>query len=355
MKEKRLLSMFIVALFVVAGATRMAPAAPIDDLIAAAKKEGRVEYFAPGTLTPKAAKAIAKAFNKKHGLDIKVNYTPSGGISRQVGMLISQSTTGMEPEWDVMSLPDTFQGRLFDRKLQQPFDYSKLGVNRESIHYKNGSVAIYSAFALPGYNTKLVAPKDVPKKWEDLLDPKWTGKLGQSTLLHHLARLAVTDWGEERTTKFVEGLAKQNLILGRIAEILQRLQLGEIQAATSILDAHIFRSKKTGAPIALAEEVSPVVGYTVQAGVLKGARHPNAGHLFAAFLTTPEAQKIMYADFGESLHTVAGTPAYKLVKSRKVVFMTDKDARTVGKLQRKYSEMVGFKRRRRGKKGKKNQ
>ena len=352
MKHKRFGSMFIVTLLVVAGVPALAPAASTDELIAAAKKEGTVEYYAPGTLTPKAAKAIAKAFNKKHGLNIRVNYTPSGGISRQIGMLISQSATGVEPEWDVMTLPDTFQGRLFGRKLQIPFDYAQLGVGRETIHYRNNAVAIYSAFALPGYNTKLVAAKDVPKKWEDLLDPKWKGKLGQSTLLHHLARLAVTAWGEERTTEFVEGLSKQDLVLGRIAEIVQRLQLGEVQVATSILDAHVFQSKKTGAPVALAEEVSPIVGYTVQASVLKGARHPNAGHLFAAFLTTPEVQKIMYADFGESLHTVSGTPAYNLVKSKKVVFMTDKDARTVGKLQRKYSEIVGFKRRRRGKKKK---
>jgi len=344
--------MFLVALFALVGGGRRASADSVDDLMAAAKKEGRVEYYALGTLTPKAAKAIGKAFNKKYGLNIKVNYTPSGGVSRQIGMLISQSATGVEPEWDVMSLPDTFHGRLFGRKLQLPFDYSKLGVNRESIHYRNNAVAIYSAFALPGYNSKLVAAKDVPKRWEDLLDPKWKGKLGISNLVHHLARLAVADWGEERMTKFVEGLAKQDLVLGRIAEILQRLELGEIQAVVSILDAHVFRAEKTGAPIALAEDVSPIIGYTVQAGVLKGARHPNAGHLFAAFLTTPEVQKIMYADFGESLHTVAGTPAYKLVKSRKVVFTTDKEARKVGSLQREYGEMVGFKRRRRGKRGK---
>lgn len=28
-----------------------------------------------------------------------------------------------------------------------------------------------------GYNTKLVSPQDVPKSWEDLLNPKWKGKL----------------------------------------------------------------------------------------------------------------------------------------------------------------------------------
>ncbi len=127
MDQKRYFAMFWIAIFAVAGGVRLASADSVDDLVAAAKKEGTVEYYAPGTLTPKAAKAIAKAFNKKHGLNIRVNYTPSGGISRQIGMLISQSATGVEPEWDVMSLPDTFQGRLFGRKLQVPFGVNPIG------------------------------------------------------------------------------------------------------------------------------------------------------------------------------------------------------------------------------------
>ncbi len=64
--------MFLVALFALVGGGRRASADSVDDLIGAAKKEGRVEYYALGTLTPKAAKAIAKAFNKKYGLNIKV-------------------------------------------------------------------------------------------------------------------------------------------------------------------------------------------------------------------------------------------------------------------------------------------
>jgi ABC-type Fe3+ transport system substrate-binding protein len=36
-----------------------------------------------------------------------------------------------------------------------------------------------------------MAAKDVPKKWEDLLDPEWKdGKLGVISSTHHWARLA---------------------------------------------------------------------------------------------------------------------------------------------------------------------
>ena len=354
MKQKRLFSMFIVALFAVVGVTTLAPAASTDELVAAAKKEGVLNFYFPGSLTAEGAKALSDAFKKKYGLNIKANYSPSGGISRDVGTLISMAATGMAPEWDVMTIPDTFQGRLFGRKMQQPFDYAQIGVDPKAIHYKKHAVAIITAFALPAYNKKLVAAKDAPKKWEDILDPKWKGKkIGQSSLTHHYARLAVTAWGQERTKNFVEALSKQDLILGRVAEIYSRLELGEVQIAATLTDTHIHRAKVSGAPLAFAEGPSPTVGYTMQAAVLKGARHPNVGHLFISFLTTPEAQKILEQHTGHSLHLIPGTGAYNYVKNNKVVFMTDKDARTVGKLQREYGQMLGFKRRRRGKKGKK--
>jgi len=31
--------------------------------------------------------------------------------------------------------------------------------------------------SLFAHNTKLVSPQDAPKKWEDLLDPKWQGRI----------------------------------------------------------------------------------------------------------------------------------------------------------------------------------
>ena len=40
-------------------------AAPLDDLIAGAKKEGVIEFYGPSTLGPEGAQAIATACNKK--------------------------------------------------------------------------------------------------------------------------------------------------------------------------------------------------------------------------------------------------------------------------------------------------
>lgn len=171
MRQKKLFVLFLSALFMMAGWVRWVPAASMDEMVAAAKKEGSIDFYFVGVLSPKGAQTIAKAFNKKYGLNIKLNFSPSGGVGRDVGKLMTMAATGVPPEWDVMVMPDVFHGRLAARKLQEKIDYAKLGVDPKAVHYRNSSVDVYSAFALPAYNTKLVAPKDAPKNWEDMLDP----------------------------------------------------------------------------------------------------------------------------------------------------------------------------------------
>ena len=58
----------ITALFIVVGSIQMARGAPIDELIAGAKKEGIIELYAPSTLTPQGAQRLGEAFNKQYGI-----------------------------------------------------------------------------------------------------------------------------------------------------------------------------------------------------------------------------------------------------------------------------------------------
>jgi hypothetical protein len=53
------------------GNPSFAPATPIEELIAAVKKEGVIELLAPSTMGEKGALALGDAFNKKYGLNIK--------------------------------------------------------------------------------------------------------------------------------------------------------------------------------------------------------------------------------------------------------------------------------------------
>ncbi|HEU4340399.1 MAG TPA: substrate-binding domain-containing protein, partial [Candidatus Binatia bacterium] len=147
-------------------------------------------------------------------------------------------------------------------------------------------------------------------------------------------------WGEEKTTKFVKAIADQKPVLGRLSELYNRLLLGEISMAVTITDSNINEAKKTGAPVVFAD-IQPVISPAYHAGVLKGAPHPNTGHLFAMFLTTDQAQEIWEKHNGQTSAFIPGTSTYKYLQGKQVVFMNQHQAYTVDKLARQYGKILG--------------
>jgi iron(III) transport system substrate-binding protein len=335
---------FIQALSVasVMGFSTLAMSEPIDDLIKGVKQEGTIEFYAPSTLTPQGAQAIGAAFNKKYGLNIKLQYSPSGNMTRDIGKVVGLGASGVPPEWDLMVVTDAHHATLWVKKMHQPFDYKSIGVDAKAVQYDNGSVSFANQFVLPAYNKQLVAAKDVPKSWDDLLNPKWKGKIGVSSATHHMARLAAGPWGEEKATNFVKALTKQDLILGRLGEIYSRLLLGEIVVAVSLSDSEIKSEKNKNAPVVFAESVSPLIAPAYHAGVPKNAAHPKVAHLMAAYLTTPEAQKIWEKYAGQSSAFIPGTAAYKYVQKKQVVYMSQDQAEMIDRLSREYGKIFGF-------------
>ena len=335
----------LLVMFLLFGHLPLSLAAPLDDLVAAAKKEGEIELLAPSTTGQKGAQALGNAFNKKYGLTIKMNYTPSSNMTGDVAKLVMGAASRATPEWDLMLVTDAHHATLWGRKLHQPFDYVKLGVAPELIQYDNGVVNLANQFVLPAYNKSILPAQDVPKRWEDLLDAKWRGgKLGVSTATHHLSRLAVGPWGEAKTLEFVNAISKQDPLLGTLANLYSRLQVGEILLAVTLTDSFISQAKKDGAPIVFAEGLDPVISPTYNAGVPKGARHPNVGHLFAVYLTQLEAQEVWEKFNGQTSALIPGTTAYKYAQGKRLLQMNENQAQTVDRLARQYGKILGFER-----------
>jgi iron(III) transport system substrate-binding protein len=320
-------------------------AAQLDDLIVGAKKEGAINFYGPSTLTPQGAGLLEAAFNKKYGLNTKLTFHPSLNMTRDVGKFVGMAASGVAPDWDTMVVTDAHYATLWLRKLIEPYDYKSAGVDPQVIHYDSGSISFANQIVLPAYNKKTMPAKDVPTKWEDLLDPQWKGgKLGVSTATHHLARLAVGAWGEEKGTKFVKDITAQKPVLGRLAELYSRLLLGEISIAVTLTDSNINDAKKTGAPIVFADAIQPVIAPAYQIGVLKGAQNPSTGHLMAIFLTSKEAQDIWEKYNGQTSAFVPGTPAYKFLKGKQALFMNQNQAKDIDRLAREYGKILGFNR-----------
>lgn len=342
MQSLRLLFSGITAALVVLQWLSLAPAAPLDDLIAAAKKEGTLDFYGPSTLKADGAQAFSQAFNKKYGTNINVKFIPSGSMTRDVGKVATQAATGAPPEWDVMVATDAHHASLWLRKLHKPFDYRSLGVDEKLIDHDSSSISFVHQYIVPVYNNSMVSPQDAPKSWEDLLQPRWKGKLGVTTATHHFGRLAVGPWGEEKTTAYVKALAQQNPVVGQLGPTYTRLQLGEILVAFSLTDSYIYLAKQTGAPVAAADEVQPVIAPSYHVGVLKGAQHPNAAHLFAIFMTTPESQQIWERTVGVSSALIPGTAYYRKAQGKQMIYMSKDQAEKVDQLAKTYGKIVGI-------------
>jgi iron(III) transport system substrate-binding protein len=332
-----------IVLFVCLAGVHHALAASLEEMVAGAKKEGALNLHAPAALGPKGAQELIASFKEKYGLGIRVNYIPSNSFTADTAKAISQAALGVPSEWDIMLVTDNHHANLWRRGLHLPFEYRSLGVNSQSIEHDKGSVVIAHGIVLPAYNPKILAAKDAPKTWEDLIHPKFgEGKLGVSSATHDFARLAAGPWGEKKTTDFVMGLARQRPFLGRQAELSTRLQLGEILLAAGLPDSQVKRAQERGAPVIFAEKIEPVIVLGYNAGVMKGATHPNAGHLFAAFMVTPEAQTIWEKYRGQSSAFVPGTRLNSFLKGKQALFMAEKDAALVDKLSEDYSKILGF-------------
>lgn len=332
----------VLAIFSAAGWIYQAPAASIEELVAATKREGSINFHAPSAIGPKAAQSLEAAFNKKYALNIKLNYFPSSSFTKDTAKIIGWGAIGVPPEWDLTVLTENNHADLWRRKLHLPFDYKSLGIDPKAVQHDNGTLALSHGLVLPAYNTKVVATKDVPRSWEDLLDPKWKdGKLGVSDATYYFALFARL-WGEERTTDYVKSLAKQRPVLGRLAELSTRLQLGEILIAAMLSESTVHTVKRKGAPIAFAERVEPVLVSTTNIGVLKGAAHSNAAILFTIFNLSPEAQDIWEEYRGHTSAFVQGTRTHNFLKGKNVVFMEGQDPNLVDRLANQYSKILGF-------------
>jgi len=97
--------------------------AQVTQLVAEAKKEGTLDFYGPDQVKATGAKQLESAFNKKYGLNIRLKYTESTQMMRDVGKLVTEVATGGSPDWDVMVLPDTHHAVLWFRKLLLPLNF----------------------------------------------------------------------------------------------------------------------------------------------------------------------------------------------------------------------------------------
>lgn len=273
------------------------PAAPAfaqsAELIAAAKKEGRVVWYTT-IIIDQAVRPLAAAFEKKYP-GIKVEFSRAGSAETAL-KIINEGRAG-QTKADVFDGTATFSS-IMPAGLVAPYK----PVNAESYQkeFKDPDgywTAVVMYYLSVGVNTKLVSDADAPKTYEDLLDPKWKDKMvwavvGEPSGAPGFIGNALITMGEEKGMDYLKKLAKQNITNMTTSQrtVLDRVILGDFPLGLMIFNHHTLISSQQGAPTKILK-VEPFVGAASLVGLLKGGPNPNAGKLLIEFLLSKEGQE----------------------------------------------------------------
>src|SRR6267378_3770202 len=143
------------------------------------------------------------------------------------------------------------------------------------------------------YNTNLVKANEVPNTYEDLLHPRFVGRVGIEASDVDWFGAVVKAMGEEKGLAFFRKLAaaKPEIRSGHtlMAELVAS---GEIPLAATIYNHNAERLVVKGAPIRW-KALKPTFGRPNAIGVTRRAPHPHAALLFADFMLSFEGQTIL--------------------------------------------------------------
>lgn len=259
-----------------------------------ARKEGKLTLYTvgiPQTLRPKVT-----AFEKRYPY-IKVEVWRAG-TTELVPKVFEEYQAGRHVV-DIIELTQGGELALEERGIIQPFYSPNMAfIQENAIRRAPGGTAFSAGYYENGhslgYNTKLVPKAEVPKTYQDLLDPKWKGKMAITSDMtgRNWVGLMAETYGED----FVRRLAKQDIAIQVLASValIQMIANGEYALSPSVADAHVAESKKHGSPIDWVA-LEPVFINLGQVTSPKYPVYPHAAMLYIDFSLSRETGEIFKA------------------------------------------------------------
>ncbi len=259
------------------------------ETIEGAKKEGKVVFYT--SLTIHEIDQVAVPFTKKYPF---VKVEPFRGNSEQLLQKITIEERAGRPQHDVAQF-NAFEAWQL-QKLGLLQRYKSTEAKNYSDIYKDPEgywTVIYANYLVLGYNPKLVKEEELPKKWEDLLLPKWKGdKLGMDRDEGVWYGGMAFVWGKEKADKFMKALAGQDPSIRKGHTLIATL-LSSGEFPLGLVYAHrVEELKQKGASIDWVP-LDPIVVTPNLIAMGKNASHPNAAKLLIDFCLSKEGQTIL--------------------------------------------------------------
>lgn len=273
---------------------RVAGNSAMEALYQRAKEEGTVIYWTP-TETELETK-VAAAFNKAYP-GIKVvpfSIKPGNAVER----ITSEAQAG-RVSVDLLSSSLASSAPLLDRGLVAPFDgFDEMPpLVKNSLLIDAKFLNNYNLDFVIGYNTSIIPEAIAPRTWDDLLKPELKGKIAIEARAMPFGYLGVA-WGEAKLVAYLDKLrAQQPFFVKGGNTLADQVASGEAPVAIGTYSYQIELMKSHGAPADY--KIPDTLGISNFGNLLiKGAAHPNAAKLYAAWMASEEGQGEIVKLFG---------------------------------------------------------
>jgi iron(III) transport system substrate-binding protein len=272
-----------------------APGARAADagLIAAAKKGGAVTWYTTQIIN-QFARPAAEVFEKTYG--VKVNYVRSNP-EEMVLRVMNEAKAG-RLQVDVIDGTSSIPALKREGLTAKFIPENARRLPAQFIDAEGEWVAGNFYVHQPIFNTDLVKKGTEPRSYEDLLDPKWKGKMSWSSLTSSSSApgfvgIALMHMGEQKGMEYLRKLATQNItpVNSAARQVVDQVMAGEYPLTLQAFHHHAVISGAKGAPVQWIP-FEPAMAVLSVIAVTKDAPHPNAARLFTEFLVSPEGQQL---------------------------------------------------------------
>ena len=271
-------------------------------LVEGAKKEGSVMVYSSMTVEDMAP--IQAAFEKKYG--VKVNFWRSSS-ENVVRRAVSEIRAGRH-DVDILETNAVEMEALHREKVLHEVKSPVLQelIPQAFMPHREWTGSRLNVFVL-AYNTKLVKKEELPRSYEDLLNPRWKGRLGIEAADIDWFAGVINDLGEAKGLKlFRDIVATNGLSVRKGHTLLTNLVVsGEVPLALTVYQYKAEQLKNAGAPIDWLP-LTPIIARFQGIGLARSSTRPHAALLFLDFWLTDAQEILGKRDF---------TPANKKISS----------------------------------------
>lgn len=297
-------------------------------IVKGAQKEGKVVLY--GSVEVVQVNEVAKVFKQRFpGMEVEYfRASPDDVLSKMLTEVRANRWV-----WDVAAAGPGYKDL---KEANSAAKHYRLvcGDDYPKQYYGEDWFAVMMMTVGIAYNTKMVRSEEAPKSYQELLDPKWKGKISIDASPVELISGMIKSWGRKKAEDWLNKFVNENQAQIRKGHSVQTklLAAGEFPISSELYAntvADMIHSNKAPLQWMVPKDLSvgDIAGYIIA----RRAPHPYAALLWSRFDTTPEAQNI-YASFGRlTLHPETKFPYPELKQlvspstRDRMVFLTVED------------------------------